>query len=156
MCHNNTSAINWARKADRLQNWNVVWILGFHGELAENCALLGYYAASSGNFLSTFRDNQSVSYSGILRFLNPDDAVRNYQHTLRNNPRDFSSHTGILSSDRAVTRLVTWKSVQLFICLSCVEVEIVWGFLSSAFIASSLRWPTLALKEGWCNEREIR
>jgi len=23
----------------------------------ENCALLGYYAASSGNFLLTFRDN---------------------------------------------------------------------------------------------------
>ena len=27
---------------------------------AVNCALLGYYAASSGNFLPTFRDNLSV------------------------------------------------------------------------------------------------
>ena len=28
-----------------------------------NCALLGYYAASSGNSLSTFRDNLSVPFS---------------------------------------------------------------------------------------------
>jgi hypothetical protein len=31
----------------------------------ENCALLVCYAASSGNFLLTFRDNRSVSYSGF-------------------------------------------------------------------------------------------
>ena len=31
----------------------------------ENCALLGYYAARSGNFLPTFRDNISVSSSGF-------------------------------------------------------------------------------------------
>jgi len=30
----------------------------FRGEVAENCPFLGYYAASSGNFLPTFRDNQ--------------------------------------------------------------------------------------------------
>jgi len=32
----------------------------FHREVAEICALLGYYAATSGNFLPTFRDNLSV------------------------------------------------------------------------------------------------
>jgi hypothetical protein len=31
----------------------------------ENCALLGRYAASSGNFLPTFRDNLSVSFPGV-------------------------------------------------------------------------------------------
>jgi len=31
-------------------------IPGFRREIAENCAILGYYAASSGNFLRTFRD----------------------------------------------------------------------------------------------------
>ena len=36
------------------------------------CALLSYYAARSGNFLPTFRDNLSdlflyVNYSGLLR-----------------------------------------------------------------------------------------
>ena len=34
-------------------------ILGFRREVAENCAILGYYAASSGYFLATFRDNLS-------------------------------------------------------------------------------------------------
>ena len=29
----------------------------------ENYVVLGYYAASSGNFLLTFRDNLSVSFS---------------------------------------------------------------------------------------------
>jgi len=32
-------------------------ISGFRREVAENCALLGYYAASSGHFLPTFRDS---------------------------------------------------------------------------------------------------
>jgi len=32
-------------------------IAGFLREEAENVACLGYYAASSGNFLPTFRDN---------------------------------------------------------------------------------------------------
>jgi hypothetical protein len=31
----------------------------------ENCALLGYYAACSGNFLPSFRDNQSVPPSRV-------------------------------------------------------------------------------------------
>jgi len=32
-------------------------ISGFRREVAEYCALLDYYAASSGNFVPTFRDN---------------------------------------------------------------------------------------------------
>jgi hypothetical protein len=32
-------------------------IYGFCREVDESCALLGYYAAGSGNFLPTFRDN---------------------------------------------------------------------------------------------------
>ena len=32
-------------------------VSGFRCEVAENCAVLSYYAASSGNFLPTFRDN---------------------------------------------------------------------------------------------------
>jgi hypothetical protein len=31
----------------------------------ENCVLLGHYAASSGNFLPTFRDNLSVPSSWV-------------------------------------------------------------------------------------------
>jgi len=32
-------------------------ISDFRGEAAENCAVVGYYAASSDNFVPTFRDN---------------------------------------------------------------------------------------------------
>jgi len=39
-------------------------ILGFRRELDENCALMGYYIASSGNFLPTFRDNSSFPSTG--------------------------------------------------------------------------------------------
>ena len=49
-------------------NFNIQWIgviSGFHREVDENRALLGYYAASSGNFLPAFRDNLSVPYSGF-------------------------------------------------------------------------------------------
>ena len=31
----------------------------------ENCTFLGYYAASSGNFVPAFRDNISVPSSGV-------------------------------------------------------------------------------------------
>jgi len=41
-------------------------ISGFRREIAENCALLGYYAASSDNLLPTFRDNLSVPSNQIL------------------------------------------------------------------------------------------
>jgi len=43
----------------------------FRREVNENCALQGYYAASSGNLLSTFRDNLSVPFG----FLNPEDGT---------------------------------------------------------------------------------
>ena len=38
-------------------------ISDFRREVAENCSLLGYYAASIGHFLPTFRDNLSVPSS---------------------------------------------------------------------------------------------
>ena len=43
-------------------------ILGFRREVDENCALLGCYAASSGNFLPTFQNKLLVPFSG---FKNP-------------------------------------------------------------------------------------
>jgi hypothetical protein len=41
-------------------------ISGFRCLLDENCALLGYYAGSSGNFLPIFQDNLSVPSSDGL------------------------------------------------------------------------------------------
>jgi len=40
-------------------------------EVNENCALQGYYAASSRNLLPTFRDNLSVHFG----FLNYEDGI---------------------------------------------------------------------------------
>ena len=40
-------------------------ISGFCCEVDEICDLLGYYAASSGNLLQTFRDNLLVPSSGL-------------------------------------------------------------------------------------------
>ena len=43
----------------------------------ENCAQLGYYAASNGNFVLTFRDNLTVPSSGfrLSLFLNREDGT---------------------------------------------------------------------------------
>ena len=40
-------------------------IAGLRREVAENCAVLGHYAASSGNFIRTFRDNLSIPSSWV-------------------------------------------------------------------------------------------
>jgi hypothetical protein len=41
-------------------------ISGFRSEVGENCALLGYYAASIGNSLPMFKDNLSFLLLGFL------------------------------------------------------------------------------------------
>jgi hypothetical protein len=43
----------------------VTLISGFRRDVDEICALLGYYAASCGNCLPTFRDNVSVPSSQV-------------------------------------------------------------------------------------------
>jgi hypothetical protein len=43
-----------------LRTWPTFVISGFRRDVDGICALLGYYAASSGNPLLTFRDNISV------------------------------------------------------------------------------------------------
>jgi len=53
--------------------------------LAENCALLGYYLASTGNFLQAFRDNLAIpSLRGPIGC--PETSVRNYRYSLIHNP----------------------------------------------------------------------
>jgi hypothetical protein len=101
----------------RRQNW---WCkLRWSTYSLENCALLGYYAASSGNSLTNFRDNLSVPSSRVknprrtvtfpmgctfcdFRFNSlllkmgpigcPETSVRNHHYSLRNNPKERSSH----------------------------------------------------------------
>ena len=82
-------------------------ISGFRRKADKNCALLCYYAASSGNFLPTFRDKLSFPSLGfqnpresfVFEFWNPEDGTdrlsRNVTHklhfSLRNCPKQRSS-----------------------------------------------------------------
>ena len=83
--------------------------------ITEDCVLLGYYAASSGNILPTFRDNLPILSSGVKNpkeslsthygvhigksvatedgtGTRPETSVRNYHYSLRNDPEEGSSH----------------------------------------------------------------
>jgi hypothetical protein len=68
-------------------------ITGFHREVNENSALLGHYAAISGNSLPTFRDNMSGPSSrlktGTLGCTKT--SARNYHYLLRKGPEERSS-----------------------------------------------------------------
>jgi hypothetical protein len=55
-------------------------------QLAESCALLGHYAASSGDFLPTFQEKLSVPIGC------PETSARNYHYSLRNNAEEQSSY----------------------------------------------------------------
>ena len=80
-------------------------ILGVRRSVDENCVLQGCYAASGGNFLPTFRDNILVPSAGFKKpkrsldswplkmrpICCPETSVRNYHHSLRNNPEECGS-----------------------------------------------------------------
>ena len=68
-------------------------ISGFCREVAENCALLGYYAASSGNSLPTFRDNLSVPFMDCWPLEMgpigcPKTSARSYHYPLCDGPEE--------------------------------------------------------------------
>ena len=75
------------------KHWLHYVISSFRREVYENCFVLHYYAACSGNSLPTFR-------SHLLRFFTlkmgpiccPETQVRNYYNMQRNNQRERSSH----------------------------------------------------------------
>ena len=52
-------------QTDTPTKFNGCMISGFCCEVDEHYVLLGYYAASSGNSLPTFRDNLSVQFSMV-------------------------------------------------------------------------------------------
>jgi hypothetical protein len=50
----------------RTKEWMSEWLIsGFRRDVDETCGLLGYYTASCGNYLPTFRDNVSVPSSRV-------------------------------------------------------------------------------------------
>jgi hypothetical protein len=71
-------------------------ISGFRREVDENRALLGYFAANSGNFLPGFRNNLPVP--GLLTLEDGMDILsrnvgKNYHCSLRFNPEERSTQT---------------------------------------------------------------
>jgi hypothetical protein len=75
-------------------------ILGFCSEVDETCALLGYYAASSGNLLTI------LGPVGC-----PETSIRNYHYLLHNKPAACSSHPHIIE----VKNAWIYTSVFLFV-----------------------------------------
>ena len=57
-----------------ISDQSISGISGFRREADENCTLLGYYAASSGNFLPTFRDKLRDPSSGFFFCVKPRKA----------------------------------------------------------------------------------
>jgi len=73
----------------------------------ETCALLCYYAASSGHFLPTFRDRLPVPSSRAIPRKNlccPETLARNYHYSLRNNAEERRFH--LLRGGNLKSRLV--------------------------------------------------
>ena len=65
-------------------------ISGFRLYVDKICALLGYYAAYSGDYSPTFRDNLSVPSSRVNKGC-LETSVENYQSMLRNIPEERRS-----------------------------------------------------------------
>jgi hypothetical protein len=82
--------------------------------LAESYTVLRYYAASSGDFLRTFRVNLSVP-------IGYGTSARNYHYSLRNNAEERSSH--LLRGGSLKSRTTTYAQFVLSdVTNSCVIV----------------------------------
>jgi hypothetical protein len=72
-------------------------ISGFRRDVDQICALLGYYAASSGNSVPTFRDNLSVPSSRVKKSKKESLIIERVDTTLHRNagirlPTDTASY----------------------------------------------------------------
>jgi hypothetical protein len=77
---------------DRSENQVTLRVIsGFRLEVYEICALMGNYAAYSGNSLLAFRGNLSSRVKGYC-----ETPVKNYLSTLRNFPQERRSHFAVL------------------------------------------------------------
>jgi len=105
---------------------------GFRPEVDENCALLGYYATSSGNSLPTLRDKRSVP-SLIFK-----TSVRNCHYSLRKNPEKRTSY--IYLNCALACRLVDLHSAEWRIIKTNVSATVGLIFVSSS-AKLQLFWP---------------
>jgi len=63
-----------------------------NNNILENCALLGYYAVSSGNSLLTFWNSLIGYICKSQEYLLDPETVRNYHYLICNSPEEHSSH----------------------------------------------------------------
>jgi hypothetical protein len=63
---------------------------GFCREVDDNYALLGYYAASNGNSLVTFRSHRDSWPLKMGPIGRPETSLRNYQYSLYNSLEERS------------------------------------------------------------------
>ena len=104
-----------------IKSWEFISVMAKCSRV--NCALLGYYAANSGNFLPTFRNNISVPSSRVKNFFMfftpsllkigpigfPKTSVRNYHYSLCNSPEGRRSH--LLRGESLKSRVTMWFSL---------------------------------------------
>jgi hypothetical protein len=81
-----------------MYNYFLSMTSGFHHKIKENCTLLGYYAARSGNLLTMFPDNLSVASTRVMNpevkmgaIGCPETSVSNYHYMLHSDTEDDSS-----------------------------------------------------------------
>jgi len=81
-------------------------ISGFRTEADKNCALLGYYEVSRGNFLPTFLEKLSFPSSSVQvePIGCPETSVANRHYSLRNNPEQRSQDVMALEDRQVVLK----------------------------------------------------
>jgi len=79
-------------------------ISGFRREFHDNCALLGCYAASSGNCLPTFQDNIAVPSSRVkmVQFLTLEDGT----DILSRNVGNINYHNSLLTTEKSAVIII--------------------------------------------------
>jgi len=113
---------------------------GFRDDVNEVCALPGLYAAYSGNFVPTFRDNLLVSSSGVKKSNFPSwfpshlkmgptscpkMSVRDYRSTLRKIPEEHRSYVVTICRNLSLSKVIfiafdwKWEMFTLTYC-DCV------------------------------------
>jgi hypothetical protein len=76
LTHEMCAVLGASNRGPAVERLHVCFISDFRREVGENCALLGHYAASNGNFWTTFQNNLSGPSSSVEnQSLNPEDGT---------------------------------------------------------------------------------
>ena len=119
------------------------------------CVLLRYYAASSDNFLPTFRDHLSVSFKGVGSWrgdrYSPETSARNCRYSLHNCPEQRSPH--LHRSGRLKSGIVSSFSTQVEAQLSVRPSEDI-KLLHTAWNETRALWGSLVITAGHTDTEE--